>query len=267
MDWITLLEAAFLGILEGLTEFIPVSSTGHLILMIDLLNFKAPPGKLFEIVIQLGSILAVCWLYRKKLITTALSLPKSKESQHFAFTIALAFLPSVIIGVMAHGFIKSTLFNPWVVSVSLIVGGIAILLIEKLAITPLHHAAEKIPLPVALRIGLFQTIAMIPGVSRSGATIMGSLLLKLDRKAATEFSFFLAIPTMAAATCYDIMKNFHSLTLDNVMVIAVGFVSAFISALLVVKSLIAFVSSRGFKPFAIYRIIIGCIMLAVLLSR
>lgn len=267
MDWTTLIEACFLGILEGLTEFIPVSSTGHLILMIDLLNFNAPPGKLFEIVIQLGSILAVCWLYRKKLIDTALSLPHNKESRHFALTIALAFLPSMIIGALAHDFIKTALFNPWVVSVSLIVGGIAILLIERMSITPQLHTVEDVSLKTALGIGFFQTIAMIPGVSRSGATIMGSLLLKLDRKAATEFSFFLAIPTMAAATCYDILKNFHSLTTNNMSVIAIGFISAFISALFVVKSVISFVSHHGFKPFAIYRIIIGMIMLGVLLTR
>jgi undecaprenyl-diphosphatase len=267
MEWITLIEAFFLGVVEGLTEFLPVSSTGHLILLVDLLHFKAPPGKLFEIVIQLGAILAVCWIYRKKLLNTVLHLPSSQSSRYFTFTLALAFLPAMIIGALAHDFIKHTLFNPWVVSFALIIGGVMILLIEKQHIAPRHHNAENLPLHTALAIGFFQTLAMVPGVSRSGATIMGSLLLKVDRRAATEFSFFLAIPTMAAATFYDIYKNFHSLSLDNVAVIAIGFISAFLSALLVVSTLISFISSHGFRPFAFYRITLGVIMLGLLVAR
>jgi undecaprenyl-diphosphatase len=267
MEWITLIEAFFLGLLEGVTEFLPVSSTGHLILLIDLLKFNAPPGKLFEIVIQLGAILAICWVYREKLLTTVRTLPQSREAQHFALTVLLAFLPAMVIGVLAHSFIKEVLFNPWVVSFSLITGGIVILLIEKQHIAPRYHTVDAIPLRTALAVGLFQCIAMIPGVSRSGATIMGSLLMKLDRKAATEFSFFLAIPTMAAATAYDLYKNFHSLTFDNITLIAIGFISAFLSALLVVRTLVRFISTHGFTPFALYRIIIGLVMLGILVAR
>ena len=266
MDLIMTLKAILLGIVEGVTEFLPVSSTGHLILVGEFIHFD-DPGNVFDIVIQLGSILAVCWLFRDKLINTVISLPKSKESQHFTASVLVAFLPAVVLGALAHGFIKSHLFNPWVVSIAMIVGGFIILLIERKAITPRYHAIDAIPLPVAVKIGFFQTIAMVPGVSRSGATIMGSLLLKLDRRLATEFSFFLAIPTMFAATVYDLFKHRHDLTMDHMSLIAVGFVAAFICSLFVVKWLINFVSTHGFTPFAIYRIIVGLVMLGVLLLR
>jgi undecaprenyl-diphosphatase len=264
MDITTAFQALLLGIVEGLTEFIPVSSTGHLILLIDILQFKGPKGKVFEIIIQLGAILAVCWLYRQKLVNVLFGLPKERSAQKFALNITLAFLPAAILGVMLHGFIKEVLFSPIVVSVSLIIGGLLILLIEKKAPPPKYDSIEGISLKTAILIGFAQALAMIPGTSRSGATIMGSLLLKVERKTATEFSFFLAIPTMLGATVYDTYKNYEYLSFDNMAIIAIGFVSAFLAALLVVKTVINFISNHGFTPFAYYRIALGSIMLILL---
>ena len=267
MDVATLLGAIFLGVVEGLTEFIPVSSTGHLILLVDLIGFKGPPGKVFEIVIQLGAILAVCWAYRAKLLGVASGMFSDPDDFRFVRNLLLAFLPAMVLGALLHGFIKSVLFSPWVVVVSLIIGGIAILVIERNLPLARHHAPEKFPPMLAIFIGFCQALAMIPGVSRSGATIMGALMLKVDRRTATEFSFFLAIPTMLAATVYDVYKNRGSLTVDSTAIIAVGFITAFICALFVVKSVITFISRHGFVPFAWYRIALGTVMLIVLLAR
>ena len=267
MDVATIWGAAVLGVIEGLTEFIPVSSTGHLIFASDLIGFDPPYAKLFEIVIQLGAILAVCWLYRAKLIEVAFGALKNPEDFRFARNVLVAFLPAVVIGVLAYGFIKRVLFSPWVVAVSLIVGGLAIFVIEAVRKTPRHQVIDRFPVGTAVGVGLCQTVAMIPGVSRSGATIMGALLLGVDRKAATEFSFFLAIPTMLAATVYDLWKNRHGLTPEGLDVIAIGFVVAFLSALPVVRAFVGFVSRHGFAPFAWYRIFIGLVMIAILLWR
>lgn len=267
MDHITYLEAILLGIVEGLTEFLPVSSTGHLILLIDILGFEGPPGKVFEIVIQLGAILAVCWVYRRKLIDTVRTLPHDPAARRFAFNILLGFLPAMVIGAAAHGFIKQVLFSPVVVSVSLVVGGVLILLIERGVRFPRYQEIETFPPSLALKIGFAQTLAMIPGVSRSGATIMGAVLLGAGRRAATEFSFLLAIPTMLAATVYDVYKNWSVLSFDNAALIAVGFVAAFLSAVMVVRTAIAFIGRHGFVPFAWYRIIVGGVMLALLFTR
>jgi len=264
MDIITALQAALLGLVEGLTEFLPVSSTGHLILIIDLLGFAGPSGKLFEIVIQLGAILAVCWVYRQKLLDTALHLYDNAQARHFTAVILAAFLPSMIIGVLAYKTIKTVLFSPLVVSVMLIVGGIAMLLIERFRPKPRFHSTDEVTLRRALAVGLFQCIAMIPGVSRAGATIMGGMLMGIDRKTATEFSFFLAIPTMIAATVYDLYKNWHDLNADGAAVIGIGFICAFVTALIVVRTAIGFVSRHGFAPFAVYRIILGVVMLGLL---
>ena len=258
------LQVLLLGVLEGLTEFIPVSSTGHLILMSAVLGFEGPPGRVFEIAIQLGAILAVVLLYFSKLWAVLLGLPRDPAARHFAITVLLAFLPAAAIGVVAHGFIKSVLFSPWVVAVSLIVGGIAILLIERARPQPIIHAIEQLPLGRALAIGFVQCLAMIPGVSRSGATIMGALLMEVDRRTAAEFSFFLAIPTMFGATVYDLYKNRDSLTLDGGIVIAVGFATAFVTALFVVRAVIGFVARHGFAPFAWYRIALGTVALVLL---
>jgi undecaprenyl-diphosphatase len=267
MDLILLLKAFILGVVEGATEFLPVSSTGHLIIVGDLLDFNDYKGKVFEIVIQLGAILAVCWAYRAKLLGVASGMFSDPADFRFVRNLILAFLPAMVLGALLHGFIKSVLFSPWVVVVSLIVGGIIILVIERNLPLARHHAPEKFPPSLSVVVGFCQALAMIPGVSRSGATIMGALMLKVDRKTATEFSFFLAIPTMLAATVYDIYKNRGALTVDSVEVIAVGFISAFICALIVVKGVIAFISRHGFVPFAWYRIALGTLMLLVLLVR
>lgn len=259
-----IITAILLGIVEGLTEFIPVSSTGHLILIIDILKWQGPEGKIFEIIIQLGAILAICWLYRQKLWHTASTLHSSPSSRHFAIIIAIAFLPAAILGVMFHGFIKEVLFSPWVVSVMLIIGGIIIILVEKRDLPTHTNKVDDISFALALKIGFCQAIAMIPGTSRSGATIIGSLLLGVDRRTATEFSFFLAIPTMLGATVYDIYKNYALISTDDTIIIIAGFISAFLAALLVVSKVIEFISRHGFIPFAYYRIALGSLMLILL---
>jgi undecaprenyl-diphosphatase len=267
MDIWNLLAAALLGLVEGLTEFIPVSSTGHLILLVDLLGFKGPPGKVFEVVIQLGAILAVCIVYFGRLWRVLIGLPFDAGARRFAAAVLLAFLPAAIIGALAHGFIKSVLFSPWVVSTSLILGGLAILAIEARPRPATVDRVEDFSPWLALRIGFFQVLAMVPGVSRSGATILGALLLGVERRAAAEFSFFLAIPTMLGAAVYDLYKNRQDLTFDGGALIAIGFVVAFLAALAVVRVVVDFVSRRGFSPFGWYRIAIGTIMLMVLMSR
>ena len=260
-------DAVLLGVVEGLTEFIPVSSTGHLILLVDLIGFRGPPGKVFEVTIQFGAILAVCWAYRERLWRAAWGALSDADSFAFLRNILLAFLPAMVLGALLHGFIKSVLFSPWVVSVTLVLGGIAILVIERLAHRARVRRIEAMPARTALAVGLCQTVAMIPGVSRSGATIMGALLLGVERRAATEFSFFLAIPTMFAASVYDLWKNRALLDADGLGLILVGFVVAFLSALVVVRGLIAFISRHGFAPFAWYRIGLGTLMLLLLLLR
>ena len=254
-------SAVILGIVEGLTEFLPISSTGHLILAAEILGFTGPGSKLFEIVIQLGAILAVCWAYRERLINAASGLFSEPPAQRFVANILLAFVPAAIAGVLLHRFIKEVLFSPWVVAVSFVVGGLVILLIERVRPRPRVHEVEAMPLRTALGIGICQILAMIPGVSRAGATIMGALMLRVDRPAATEFSFFLAIPTMLGATVYDLYKSRAELSVDNMMVIAVGFVVAFVAALFVVRRLVEFVSEHGFGVFAWYRIVLGTIAL------
>lgn len=267
MDESTLISALVMGVVEGLTEFLPVSSTGHLILLGDLIGFQGPPGRLFEVVIQLGAILAVCVVYFQRLLNIAVSLPSSPEARRFVLAILLAFLPAAVIGVFAHGFIKSVLFNPYVVSVALIVGGAAILMIERNLPNPRHFEVEAFSPRLALGIGFVQTLAMIPGVSRSGATILGALMMGVERRTAAEFSFFLAIPTMLGAVVYDTYKNYSTLTSDGSLVIAVGFIAAFVAGLLVVRSLVAFVGRYGFSPFGWYRIVLGVVMLAILSLR
>lgn len=256
------LDAVLLGLLEGLTEFIPVSSTGHLILLGEMLGFKGQAEDLFKVVIQLGAILAILLVYFGKLWGVVRGLIQGNgESFRFTAAILLAFLPAAIIGALAHSYIKSVLFNPTVVSVALITGGIAILAAERLVPRPQHFAVEAFPPKLSLAIGFAQCLAMIPGVSRSGATIIGALLMGVERKAAAEFSFFVAIPTMLGAATYDLYKNRAVLELGNVGLIAIGFIVAFLSALLVVRWLVNFVGRHGFAPFAWYRIALGTIML------
>ena len=267
MSLLILLQAALLGLVEGLTEFIPVSSTGHLILLVDLLGFQGPPGKVFEIVVQLGAILAVCVLYGRALLSIIVAAPTNPGARRFIAAVLIAFLPAAVVGAFAHGFIKEVLFSPWVVSVSLIVGGFAILAIERARPVGRYNDVRQFTPGLALRIGAFQVVAMIPGVSRSGATIMGAMLAGVERRTAAEFSFFLAIPTMLGATAYDLFKNRATLTPDGGLVIIVGFVAAFLAALVVVRTVVAFVGRHGFAPFAWYRIALGAVMLAVLVAR
>ena len=257
-------SAILLGIIEGLTEFLPISSTGHLILADRLLGLEGPESKLFDIVIQLGAILAVCWVYRERLLHAALGLASEAPAQRFVVNVVIAFLPAAVAGVFLYRIIKEVLFSPWVVAVSFIVGGFLILLIERMRPRPWIHDVETMSPATALGIGCCQILAMIPGVSRAGATIMGALMLRVDRPAATEFSFFLAIPTMFGATVYDLYKNRAILSFDNGLLIAVGFVVAFIAAMFVVRRLVDFISRHGFAPFAWYRIIVGAIALVAL---
>jgi undecaprenyl-diphosphatase len=259
-------EALLLGIIEGLTEFLPVSSTAHLLLVGDMLGFEGPPGKSFEIIIQLGAILAVCLVYRQRLwgVATTLGNPRSFA---FARNVIIAFLPAAVIGAFAYKYIKQMLDSPLVVSIALVIGGLVILAIERMVKRARIHEIEDMSPAMALAIGFCQVLAMIPGVSRAGATIMGSMLLGVERKIAAEFSFFLAIPTMTGATCYSLYKNWATLSLDGGALIAVGFVAAFFSALVVVKTFIAFISKHGFAPFAYYRIVFGLVMLGMILTQ
>jgi undecaprenyl-diphosphatase len=257
--------AALLGVVEGLTEFLPVSSTGHLILLVDLLGFRAPPGKTFEIVIQLGAILAVCVVYRARLLRAAFGMFSDPIEFRFVRNLLLAFLPALVIGAVAYPWIKRLLDSPLVVSAMLVLGGIAILAIERGVRAPRHFGVEALPSRLALGIGFFQVLAMVPGVSRSGATIMGALLVGVERKTAAEFSFFLAIPTMFAATVYSLYQNRADLDFGNAGLIAVGFVAAFVTALAVVRVAVGFVGRHGFGAFAWYRIVLGLAMSAILL--
>jgi undecaprenyl-diphosphatase len=267
MDPELLAGALLLGVVEGLTEFLPVSSTGHLILVVDLIGFRGPPGHVFEVVIQLGAIGAVCWEYFGRFARAATGLIHDPDQFRFVRNLLLAFAPTVVIGALAYGFIKAYLFDPWFVVITLVLGGVAILLIERNLPVPRHNMVEKMPAPTAFAVGLCQVVSMIPGVSRAGATIMGGLLLGLDRRTATEFSFFLAVPTMLAATVLDLYKNWAQIDAKNLVVIAIGFAAAFVSALIVVRWLIGFVSRHGFSPFAWYRIAVGLVMASFLYFR
>jgi undecaprenyl-diphosphatase len=262
-----LLAAVLLGLVEGLTEFIPVSSTGHLIIVGSLIGFQSDFGTLFEVVIQLGAILAVCLYSAPKLLDVARALPRDPKARRFVAAIGVAFLPSAIIGLALHGFIKGSLFSLTVVAASLIGGGIAILIIEHLAPLPRYDQIEAMPLRVALAIGFCQVLAMIPGVSRAGATILGGVAVGVDRRTATEFSFFLAIPTMLGAAVVDLWKTPAVLDREAWMLIGIGFVTAFLVALLVVRWFVGFVGRHGFSIFGWYRIAIGIAITMLLAIR
>jgi len=260
------LEALLMGVIEGLTEFLPISSTAHLLLLGDMLGFEGPPGKTFEIVIQLGAILAVCVVYSHKLWGVATTLG-DKRSQAFVRNVLIAFLPAAVIGATLYKYIKQMLESPTTAATALVVGGVAILVIERMVKRVRVTEVEDLSPKMSLAIGFCQVLAMVPGVSRAGATIMGSMLLGVERRAAAEFSFFLAIPTMAGATVYSLYKNWSTLSLDGAGLIAIGFVAAFFAALVVVKTFIGFIGRHGFAPFAWYRIAFGGLMLVLLLTR
>jgi len=259
-----LFEALLLGLVEGLTEFLPVSSTGHLLLLGHFLGFEST-GKTFEVLIQLGAILAILAVYLQRLWSIAMALPSDPSARRFVIGVLVAFLPAAAIGAVLHGFIKEVLFDPWIVCVTLMAGGLVLLVLDGVRIRPRYDDATRFPLAMYAKIGFIQCLAMIPGVSRSGATIVGAMLLGADKRAAAEFSFFLAMPTMAGAFAFDLMKNYKNLSPDDVSLIVAGFLAAFLSALAVVRTLLAYVSRHGYTPFAWWRIVVGAAGLAGLL--
>lgn len=264
MSW---LAAALLGIVQGLTEFLPVSSTAHLLIGGRLIHFD-DPGGVFTVMIQLGSILAVMWLYREKIVRVIRGLPSDRDAQHFALMIVVAFLPALVAGALFAGFVKRVLYTtPAVIAWSFIIGGIVMLVVERYRPAPVVTNADHTSIARALGIGVCQVLALIPGVSRSGATIVGAMLLGLDRPAAAEFSFFLAMPTMTAAFAHDLLESRHSLGTERIEEIAIGFVMAFVASVLVVRPFLAVVRRRGFVPFAWYRILAGVLVLAGIAAR
>ncbi|MFZ1539446.1 MAG: undecaprenyl-diphosphate phosphatase [Chromatiaceae bacterium] len=256
-----LIKALILGIVEGLTEFLPISSTGHLIIAGSLLDYTNDQSKVFEIVIQFAAILAVCWLYRDRLLGVIKGMWAPGSEQHFALNILIAFMPAAVLGLLLHSLIKAYLFNPITVAFALIVGGFVILWVERRDLPVRYASVDDITWREALKVGFAQAIAMFPGVSRAGATIMGGVFFGLSRQAATELSFFLAIPTMLAATVLDVYKARDILSLDDIPVFAVGFVASFVFAMLAIKGLLRFISHHNFNAFAWYRIVFGLIVL------
>jgi undecaprenyl-diphosphatase len=255
-----LLKAMVLGVVEGFTEFLPVSSTGHLLLIEHFLGFDDEQfGKTFVVLIQLGAILAILSVYFRRLWDIALRTLHDPQARRFVIGVLIAFLPAAIIGALAHGFIKNVLFNVWIVCTTLIVGGAALLWVDRLQLKPRYTDATTFSLPMYLGIGLAQCVAMIPGVSRSGATIVSAMLLGSDKRSAAEFSFFLAMPTMAGAFTYDLYKNWGQLSTHNMLLVIVGFLVSFAAAWFVVRTFLDYVSSHGFSVFAWWRIVVGAL--------
>ena len=268
MDAFALLSALLMGVVEGLTEFLPISSTGHLILLAEAIGFTGPPGKTFEITIQLGAILAVIWVFRETLLRIAFGMWRRGSTEYYmAMNLLLAFLPAMVLGATLHGYITTLLFTPLVVALALIIGGIAIIVIERNRPNPSIHSIQEMGPLAALLVGFGQALAMIPGTSRSGATIISALLVGVERKTAAEFSFLLAIPTMVAATAFSLFKARAELDFSSMGQIGVGFLSAFIVALLIVRWLLSVISRIGFTPFGWYRIALGALILVWLALR
>ncbi|MCL4680241.1 MAG: undecaprenyl-diphosphate phosphatase [Rhodocyclaceae bacterium] len=261
MNGTDLLHALLLGIVEGLTEFLPISSTGHLILAGDLLGFNDERGKLFHIVVQTGAILAICWEYRAKLAAVAAGLGHDPAARRFVANLAIAFLPLAILGLAFGKAIKAHLFQPIPVALAFIAGAFVILWAERRRHVVRVHSVDDLEWKDALKLGFAQAFALIPGTSRSGATIIGGLLFGLSRKAATEFSFFLAIPTLFLASAYQLWKERALLNADDIGMWLVGFVSAFVSAFLCVRWLLRYISTHDFTAFAWYRIAFGFVVL------
>lgn len=258
------IAAVLLGIIEGLTEFIPVSSTGHLVLAADFFNAPTPPGRVFEIVIQLGAILAVCVLYWNRLWPKALAFFRDKAARYFVYSVLAAFGPAVILGLAIGDYIDALFFRPDVIAAALILGGLVIIAVERMHLPVKFEEAEDIRPLAALKIGAVQCLAFIPGVSRSGASIIGARLIGVGQKAAAEFSFFVAIPTMIGATAYDLYKSRDTLSSDGATMIAIGFIVSFFSALAIIKPFLGFVARRGLVPFAWYRIALGILIFTLL---
>ncbi|MDM7931721.1 undecaprenyl-diphosphate phosphatase [Tabrizicola sp.] len=260
----TTLIAALLGLLEGLTEFLPVSSTGHLLLAGHFLGFESK-GKTFEVVIQLGAILALGSVYAAMVARLFLRARHDVAARRSILSVFIAFLPAVVVGLLAHGFIKTVLFEtPMLIAVMLILGGFVLLVIDRIAPPAIHDDALALPLRKSLIIGLYQCLAMIPGVSRSGATIVGALLLGVEKRAAAEFSFLLSLPTMGAAVAYDLYKTRDVLDFGAVWEIAIGFAVAFVSAIVVVRWVLSYIGRNGYALFGWWRIIVGSVALLAL---
>ena len=262
MDIVLLVKAAIMGVVEGLTEFLPISSTGHLILAGTLLGFEGEKAKVFDIAIQTGAIFAVILVYWQKIRSTLVELPTSAQARRFTLNVFIGFLPAVVLALAFGKLIQEHLFTPMVVATTFILGGLVILWAEKRpnAAVRVHSVDDMTPMD-ALKVGLAQCLAMVPGTSRSGATIIGGMLLGLSRKAATEFSFFLAMPTLIGAGVYSLIKQRHLLSVADIPMFAVGLLFSFISAWLCVRWLLRYISSNSFVPFAWYRIVFGIVVL------
>ena len=260
----TTVQAALLGVLQGITEFLPVSSTAHLRIAESLLGYQ-DPGGVFTVLIQLGSILAIMWLYRKKIIDIIGGLLLHHEARHFTLAIVVATIPALLAGALLSGFVKNVLYeSPSVFAAAFILGGLVMLVVERMGPSPVVQNAEHTHVSRAFGIGLCQMLALIPGVSRSGATIVGGMAMGLDRPAAAEFSFFLAMPTMTAAFAHDLFEVRHQLSPDRVLEIGIGLIAAFLASLAVITPFLLFVRRSGFAPFAWYRIGVGLAILAAI---
>jgi undecaprenyl-diphosphatase len=256
-----MLKALILGFVEGFTEFLPVSSTGHLLLIGHFIGFESK-GKTFEILVQFGAILAIMLVYFWKIFDLATGMFKDKQKLNFVIAVLVAFIPAMLVGYVARDFVKGVLFKPEIVCIALIAGGLVLLVIDDLNLPVTKDDVMQFTIPMALKIGCFQLIAMIPGVSRSGATIVGAMLMGASKRSAAEFSFFLAMPTMAGAFFFDLLKSYKLLNGNDVLLICIGFAAAFVSGLLVVRGFLDFITKHGFTPFAWWRIIVGSAGLA-----
>jgi undecaprenyl-diphosphatase len=260
-----LFKAFVLGVVEGLTEFLPVSSTGHLLLVQRFFGFDDDDfGKTFAILIQFGAILALLSIYFTRIWHIALGMTKDPAARRFVIGVLLAFLPAAIVGAIAHDFIKEVLFNLWIVCITFIVGGVVLIWLDFVDFDTRYRDATRFTLPMYLIIGLAQCVSMIPGVSRSGATIVAAMLLGADRRSAAEFSFWLAMPTMAGAFAYDLFKSRGQMSMDNAILVAFGFVVSFVCAWIVVKTFLDYVQRHGFSLFGWWRIIVGSLALIAL---
>ncbi|WP_331693203.1 undecaprenyl-diphosphate phosphatase [Pandoraea sputorum] len=268
MDLLLALKAVILGVVEGLTEFLPISSTGHLILVGSLLDFNDEKGKIFDIVIQFGAILAVCWEFRAKIAQVVFGLGSDAKARRFAVNVIVACVPAIVLGLLFGKHIKAVLFNPLVVATAFIVGGVIILLVERhnrrnveAGKLPRVNSIDELSTLDALKVGFAQCLALVPGTSRSGATIIGGMMFGLERRVATEFSFFLAIPILFGATIYELYKSRSMLDVADFGLFGIGFVFAFISAFICVRWLLRYIASHDFTAFAWYRIVFGIVVL------
>lgn len=255
-------KAVVLGVVEGATEFLPVSSTGHLIVAADILGFGGNVAGTFEIFIQLGAVLAIVWFYRRDLLAQARGVPRDPTVRRLWFNVFVAFVPAAVVGLLLHRWIKAVLFSPTVVAISLMAGGVALLLVERYVHDPGRQSLEAVGTRQALLVGLLQVLSLVPGVSRAAASIVGGMLGGMDRTTATAFSFYLAIPTLGAATIFDLLTSLDRFSRDDLVLLAVGLAVAFGSAFVAVGWLLRYVATHSFRPFGYYRILLGALLLA-----